>query len=333
MSAPSPARQAGSLTWMLAALLAGFSILTVYQTSMTLHVMDMGTRIVYDAESLKHYREALDGARAFPYQWRLLGVYLVRGIEIATGMDPNRIDIGVKVVLLWCSSALLLAFSRRYVSAMGALCGVALYFVLTAAGFTDGYSIYYTNDYVMLACWFGAALMLRQGRVGMAALLTFTGAFAKETMMLVPILAGFEWLRHRGSLKAVVWTGIAFVVPTVILRWTYQAPVQEWAWWQMAYTNVPFLQPNTGELMLTLKNNVKVALFFNILWVLAALAVRRKSEPFVKSLALTMGVYILMAYPVIYIRELRHFLPLAILILPMAIQELERRAAAADPAP
>lgn len=333
MSPSPPASKAGPLTWILAALLAGFSILTVYSTSMTLHVMDMGTRIVYDAESLKHYHEALDGVRAFPYQWRLLGVYLVRGIEVVTGVDPNRIDIAVKVVLLWCSSALLLAFSRQYVSAMGALCGVALYFVLTAAGFTDGYSIYYTNDYVMLACWFGAALMLRQGRIGAAALLTFTGAWAKETMMLVPILAGFEWLRHRGSLKAVVVTGIAFVVPTVILRWTYQAPVQEWAWWKMAFTNVPFLQPNTYELMLTLKNNVKVALFFNVLWVLAALAIRRSGEPFVKSLALTMVVYILMAYPVIYIRELRHFLPLAIVILPMAIRELERRAAATDPAP
>ena len=333
MSAPPPARQAGPLNWMLAALLAGFAILTVYSTSMTLHVMDMGTRIVYDAESIKHYREALDGARAFPYQWRLLGVYLVRGVEVATGVDPNRIDIAVKVVLLWCSSALLLAFSRQYVSAMGALCGVALYFVLTAAGFTDGYSIYYTNDYVMLACWFGAALLLRQGRVGAAALLTFAGAFAKETMMLVPILAGFEWLRHRGSLKPVVWTGIAFVAPTVILRWTYPAPVQEWAWWGMLFTNVPFLQPNTAELMVTLKNNLKVALFFNVLWVLAALGIYRSSEPFVKSLTLTMAVYILLAYPVIYIRELRHFLPLAILLVPMAIRELERRAAAADPAP
>ena len=62
---------------------------------------------------------------------------------------------------------------------------------------------------------------------------------------------------------------------------TYQAPVQEWAWWGMLFTNVPFLQPNTAELMLTLKNNIKVALFFNVLWLLAALSIRRAAEPFV----------------------------------------------------
>ena len=52
----------------------------------------------------------------------------------------------------------------------------------------------------------------------------------------------------------------------------------------------------------------------------------RTSEPFLKDLALTGIVYLVLAYPVIYIRELRHFLPLAILVLPVAIAELERHA-------
>jgi hypothetical protein len=36
---------------------------------------------------------------------------------------------------------------------------------------------------------------------------------------------------------------------------------------------------------------------------------------------------------VIYIRELRHFLPLAIVVLPMAISAIERRSQARAPAP
>ena len=42
--------------------------------------------------------------------------------------------------------------------------------------------------------------------------------------------------------------------------------------------------------------------------------------------AVTSVIYLLLAYPVIYIRELRHFLPLAIVVLPLAVRELERRA-------
>lgn len=320
----SDPRRTGPPAWIIASLLAGFSILAVYVTYGSIHVMDTQTRSVYADDSLMHYAEALKGERAFPYQWRLLGVYLVRGGEVLTGANPHTIDVAVKIALLWGASVLLYAFSRRYVSPIGALCAVALYFVLTMAGFTDGYSIYYTNDYVMLAAWFGAVWLVRQQRFAEAALVTFVGAWAKETMMLVPILVGLEWLRGRAPFKHVVLIGLAFVVPTAALRWLYPAPLTQWAWWDMAYANVPFLQEDTAELLLTLKNNVKVLLFFNLLWILAAVGVRRLKDGFVTSLALTSVAYLFLAYPVIYIRELRHFLPLAILILPIAVRELER---------
>lgn len=327
---PPASRPAAMPAWIVAGFLAGFSILAVYVTYGSIHVMDIATRTVYADDSLQHYHQVLNGERAFPYQWRLLGVYLVRAGERLTGADPHTVDVVAKTVLLWGTSALLLAFARLYASPVGALCAVSMYFVLTMAGFTDGYSIYYTNDYAMLAAWFAAVLLLRQRRFAAAALVTFIGAWAKETMMLVPILVGLEWLRGRAPLTAVVWTGLAFVIPSAVVRWIHPAPIERWAWWDMAYANVPFLQETTAELLLTLRNNVKVFLFFNVLWILAALGVKRSRDGFLTSLALTSLIYVLLAYPVIYIRELRHFLPLAILILPIAVRELER--AAGDPA-
>jgi hypothetical protein len=329
---PPASRPAALQAWMIAGFLAGFSILAVYVTYGSIRVMDTGTRTVYADESLEHYRQTLNGERAFPYQWRLLGTHVVRAGERLTGVDPHTVDVVVKTILLWGASALLLVFGRLYASPIGALCAVSMYFVLTMAGFTDGYSIYYTNDYVMLAAWFAAVLLVRQRRFAAAALATFIGAWAKETMMLVPILVGLEWLRGRAPFKAVFWIGVAFVIPSAVVRWIYPAPIEKWAWWDMAYANVPFLQETTAELMLTIKNNVKVFLFFNVLWILAALGLRRSRDGFITSLALTSLIYVLLAYPVIYIRELRHFLPLAILILPIAVRELERGMAASDPA-
>lgn len=325
---PTASRPAAMQTWVIACFLAGFSTLAVYVTYGSIHVMDTVTRTVYVDDSLQHYHQALNGERAFPYQWRLLGVHLVRAGERLTGADPHAVDVVVKAVLLWGSSALLMAFARLYASPMGALCAVSIYFVLTMAGFTDGYSIYYTNDYAMLAAWFAAVLLLRQQRYAAAALVTFAGAWAKETMMLVPILVGLEWLRGRAPFTAVFWIGVAFVIPSAVVRWIYPAPIERWAWWDMAAVNVPFLQDDLAALLVTLKNNVKVFLFFNVLWILAALGVKRSRDGFMTSLALTALVYVLLAYPVIYIRELRHFLPLAILILPIAVRELERGMAA-----
>ena len=181
----------------------------------------------------------------------------------------------------------------------------------------------------MIACWFGAVYLVRTGRQWEAAALAFLGAWAKETMMLVPVLLAFRWLRTRAGFAAVVLSAVAFLIPTMILRSVYRAPLTAWAWWHMLFTNVPFLQSSVDGFSRTIRNNVKVALFYNVLWLLAARRALRTADPFLKDLALTGVVYLILAYPVIYIRELRHFLPLAIVVLPLAIAEIEGRAAPA----
>jgi hypothetical protein len=128
-----------------------------------------------------------------------------------------------------------------------------------------------------------------------------------------------------------VLTSVAFVVPTATLRSVYRAPLAQWAWWNMVFANVPFLQSSADQLKQTVRNNLKVALFYNVFWVVAARQAFRLSDPFMRDLAATGLVYLILAYPVIYIRELRHFLPLAIIVLPLAISAFERRDRARSP--
>jgi hypothetical protein len=124
----------------------------------------------------------------------------------------------------------------------------------------------------------------------------------------------------------VLLVATAFAVPTVVLRWIYPAPIGQWAWWEMLFANVPFVQSSLPALLTTLKDNAKVALFYNVLWIVAARVLVRTSDTFARDLGITAVLYLVLAYPVIHLRELRHFLPLAILIVPVAIGELERRA-------
>jgi len=319
-------RETAQTRAIVLAAIAGFSALAVYCTWTSIHSIDLDTGLVAPVESLRHYREALAGTRPFPYQWRLLGDYLVYAGERLTGRDPHAIDVLIKTLLLTLSASVLFVFSRFYTTVGGALAVVGLYFVLTIAGFTDQYTIYFTNDYAMVTAWFAAVYCIRQRRYGAAAALTFAGAFAKETMLLAPVLVALQWRRRRatGADALLIW--VAFAMPTLFLRWMYPAPIGEWAWWGMLFANVPFLQSNLSALLTTLKDNLKVALFFNVLWIVSARAVVKGSDLFAKDLGVTAIVYVLLAYPVIHLRELRHFLPLAILILPIAIAELERSA-------
>jgi hypothetical protein len=306
----------------IASTIAGFSLVAVYSLYVSIHTIDVGSGAVAATESLKQYREALAGLRDFPYQWRLLGVYMVFAGERLTGLDPHAVDVALKAVLLCVSSTTLFLFSRFSLSPIGSLCAVGLYLVLTVAGFTEPYAIYFTNDFAVIACWFGAVYFVRTERFAAAAALAFIGAFAKDTMLLVPVLLAIRQARHRVPLSAVVLGAVAFVLPTAFLRGVYRAPVTDWAWWHMLFANVPFLQSSWAGFVQTLQNNLKVALFFNVFWILAARRAIRNVDPFLTDLALTGIVYLLLAYPVIYIRELRHFLPLAIVILPAALMEL-----------
>jgi len=215
-------------------------------------------------------------------------------------------------------------FATTIVSPLGAvLCGVTYLFITAAAFSSEGYAIYFTNDYLAILSWFAGVVALRRKHWWLAALSAFAGAWAKETAMLIAFLAGFEALRRRLPWTAPIACGIAFAIPTAILRTIYPAPLAEWAWWDTFRLNVPFIVWDPVVIAKSLRDNFKVLLFFNVMLFWAWRGWRRTADPFVVSLAMTLGCYVVLAWMVVYIRELRHMLPFMILVIPLAVSELE----------
>jgi hypothetical protein len=231
----------------------------------------------------------------------------------------------VKVAALAASTLLLIAFTAMLTTPLASITAGAIYFVLTAAAYSsEGYSIYYTNDFIMVMGWYAAVYLAARGRYGWVAAVTFLTAWAKETIVLAPLLMGLAWWQGRASARDWLLCTIAFLIPTVILRVHYPAPFQYWAWWGNVTLNVPFLRPGRSFVVQAVRSNLKVLLLFNVLWVLAYRAFARASEHFVRDLVYVSLVYMAAMYVVVYIRELRHFLPLGIMIVPLAVVELER---------
>jgi len=310
--------------WLLVGLLL-FSGWSVYTRYVDLHSFDLVTNMPFHDLSMQQYTDTLAGTRKFPYQWRVLGFWVARAGTAIVPVDPHVIDVGVKTVALAASTALLYSFSTALVSPIGAvLCAVTYIFVTAAAFSSEGYAIYFTNDYLAVLSWFAGVVALRQRRWWLAALAAFAGAWAKETAMLIVFLAGFEALRKRAPWSAPIACGIAFAIPTAILRTMYPAPLAQWAWWDTFRLNVPFVVWDPIVIAKSLRDNLKVLLFFNATLFWAWRAWRRTTDPFVVSLALTLACYVVLAWMVVYIRELRHMLPFTILVIPLAVSELER---------
>lgn len=310
--------------WLLAALLL-FSGWSVYTRYFDLNAFDLVTQMPFRDLSMSQYTDTLAGTRAFPYQWRVLAFWLVEAINSATGLDPHIIDASLKTLALATSAALLFLFASTLVSSLGAVLAAVLYLLVTAAAFaSEGYAIYFTNDYLAVLSWFAGALAVQRRRWWIAALAAFAGAWAKETPLLILLLVFFEALRHRAPWRAVIMCAVAFAVPNLVLRTLYPAPLSEWAWWDTFRLNVPFLTLEGTAILKALRDNLKVILFLNVMWLWAWRAWRRRQDPFLASLALTLACYAVLAWMVVYIRELRHMLPFTFFVLPLAVAELEK---------
>jgi hypothetical protein len=310
------------MTALAIVCLSGFS---VYTSFVVLDHTDPVTNRTFRAVSLEDYRLALSGHGPFPYQWRMLGNWAVAAGERVTGADPHAIDLVLKVTALAVSAWALALFSASLVSSAGVAAVLGLYFALSSAAYaSQGYSIYYTADYFMIAGWFWAVYFASQHRWTAMALVVFAAAWAKETMLLAPLLLAMRWRRGRVSFAQLTLVAIAFAVPVAALRLIYRAPIGEWAWWQTIRVNVPFLVWDRAWIARAFRANAKVLLFYNVGWWLAIRALRRVRDPFVTDLALTCGCYLVLAYFVVYLRELRHLLPLAIVILPLGVSEYDR---------
>ena len=309
---------------LLAALLI-FSGWSVYTRYVDLHAFDLVTQMPFRDLSMMQYNDTIAGTRPFPYQWRVLAFWMVHAGTKVAPIDPHVIDVTIKTLALAASGALLYMFSTTLVSALGAVLAVVMYLFVTAAAFgSEGYAIYFTNDYLAILSWFAGVVALRKRIWWAAALAAFAGAWAKETAMLIVFLAGFEALRRRAPWSAAIACGIAFAIPTLTLRTMYPAPFTQWAWWDTFKLNVPFIVWQGNVIAKALRDNLKVLLFLNVMWFWAWRAWRRTQDSFVVSLGLTLACYVVLAWMVVYIRELRHMLPFTILVIPLAVAELER---------
>jgi hypothetical protein len=315
---------------ILALALACFSVLTVYTQYVFLNTTDNVTHRGFRELSLEQYHDTLDGRRPFPYQWRVAGPWIVRAGERLTGIDPHAIDVVVKIGALSLSALLLMLFSARWTTSVGTLLATAMYFALSAAASSsEGYSIYCTNDFLMIAGWFACVWLIATRRYAAAAVVVFVTAWAKETVVLAPILVAFEWRDGKARSADVLLVVVAFLVPMIVLRSYYPAPLRYWAWWGNITLNVPFLR-DAAATRLAIRDNLKLLLMYNVLWGLAVATVVRARDRLLHNLALVGVIYLGLAYVVVVIRELRHFLPLAIVILPLATVEIERMLAARD---
>ena len=300
-------------------LFSGWSVYTRY---VDLHAFDLVTNMPFRDLSMSQYNDTLAGVRTFPYQWRVLGLLdgPRRHDDRAGRSAPDRRGDQDARARRVGGAALYVLDDARQRAGRGARDGdlsVRDRGRVRLRRLRDLFHQRLPRDPLVVCRRRRAA---RRGQWWLAALAAFAGAWAKETAMLIAFLAGFEALRKRGPWSAAIACGIAFAIPTLILRTIYPAPLAQWAWWDTFKLNVPFIVWDAaGDREGAARQPEGAAVPQRDAGSGPGARGGAPQDSFVVSLGLTLACYVVLAWMVVYIRELRHMLPFTILVIPLAV--------------
>ncbi len=110
----------------------------------------------------------------------------------------------VKTVALSGSALVLIAFTALWASPLASLLAGAMYFALTAGAYSsEGYSIYYTNDFLMVLGWFAAVYAIaREASTSGRRRSRSWPSGPRRRSLLVPLLVGLAWWQRKAGARA-----------------------------------------------------------------------------------------------------------------------------------
>jgi hypothetical protein len=259
-----------------------------------------------------------------PYVYRIWAPYLVFFLhERVPFISALVFDFLLKIfILVFCQFAFF-SYLRHFFSGVAALAGVLWLDVLIWASLfhIQGPSLIETADLMNVLVFILALHAINRDHFILLCAVLFGGTFNRETTwILLPILFLHEWFGRRA------WHRLFVAVATVAfpyfgLRCLIASPTTIWFLTQDIRLNIPFLslQHTWGALVANLH------LFFLIGPLILIGIYQFKNHPaFLRIAASITPLFITVHYAVGSIRETRLWMPLYLLLIPVALDNLIR---------
>jgi hypothetical protein len=274
----------------------------------------------------EEFQEYLDGVvdRTLPgpYVYRILIPYLLfilhKGLPL---IDTLMWDFGLKILILVFCQLAFFNYLRSFFSGMAALAGTLWLDLLI--GFSlfhiQGPSVIETADLMNVLIFSLALYAIYRNRFISLCAVLFVGTCNRETTwILLPILFLHEWFGPRSWRRLLVAIA-AVALPYFGLRWLIASPTPIWFLTEDIRLNIPFLSPQHtwGAVVANLH------LLF-LIGPLLLLGINHfKSQPFFLRIAASITpLFITIHYVVGSIRETRLWMPLYLLLIPLALNNL-----------
>ncbi|MGB5847725.1 MAG: hypothetical protein WBH40_04495 [Ignavibacteriaceae bacterium] len=257
-----------------------------------------------------------------PHVYRIFLPYLVTGLHsIFSFLSLVDIDLFLKIFFLIICQLTFYYYLRNFFSILVSLTGVFILDILLSFTFSSiiGPSIGENADLLNFAIFVMALNALYKNSFGLVLVLLFIGTFNRETTwFLIPIIFLHDFFLKKnmyGSLLA----SLAVAIPYFGLRIIIRPSVPGWFTFEGIIRNIPFLSPETTAN--ALRANVHTAVLLGPLIILSLLDFK-KHPHFLRIASYITPLFVVLHYIFGTIIETRLWLPLFILLIPLALSTL-----------
>lgn len=274
----------------------------------------------------EEFHEYLDGVveqtLPGPYVYRIFVPYLIFILHKSLPLINMLMwDFGLKILILIFCQLAFFNYLRSFFSGMAAFAGVLWFDILIGVSLfhIQGPSVIETADLMNALIFCLALYAIYRGRFSLLCAVLLVGTFNRETTwILLPILFLREWFGTR-SWRRLLVAAAAVALPYFGLRWLIDSPTPIWFLTQDIRLNIPFLSPQHtwGALVA----NLHLIFLLGPLIVLGAYRFR-EHPVFLQIASSIVPLFIIIHFIVGSIRETRLWMPLYLLLIPLALGNL-----------
>jgi hypothetical protein len=311
------------VTGSLLFLFAGIAVILALADRTPLHPAPANTpytlEYLFDFYLDKAVQQDLPG----PHAYRILVPFTVYAATRITSIPAMTVDFILKVIFLAAMQFVYFSYLRKFFDFMPSLVGVFLLDIYAAAAlsYPVGPSVIETSDILNVVAFALALIAVYEQRLPLLIVTLLIGTLNRETTwLLLPLVALAGWPRRRKG-TAITLAVLAVAVPYGLVHWLIHSPSPDWWLTRDIGGNIPFLaEGQTGTALLA---NARVALMLGPL-ALPALYRFREHHPFHVLAAVIIPPFIVIHYLVGRIIEMRLWLPLLTILIPLAIDGIQK---------
>lgn len=278
-------------------------------------------------ERLEHnFYTYLDGVTnhtySGPYVYRTLIPTSVSLIHLVLPfVDAISIDFCLKLILLTLCQVAFFSYQRFFFKPTESFFGVAILDVLLGFSLvqTEGPTLIETADILNLLVFLLAFIFIYQGHFKSFCFILILGTLNRETTFFLPpaflVVNGIT----QKSLKLTFVAFLAVAIPYCALHLLIHPPISDWMTFDAITHNLPFFDKSNFAQIVTA--NVHLAILLGPLFLIAFY--KFSSHPaFLKSIFLIAPFFVLLHYVVGIIMEARLWMPVYVIVIPLAIDTL-----------